>query len=204
MESTTINMTGRLQNKIAVVTGASSGIGRATCLAFAAEGALIVCGDIREEPRPQKNSAFNKADAAEDDETPTHEMITKAGGKAVYQKCDTGSAADIEALVARAVKEFGRLDIMFNNAGIAPESHKPLPIWEAEEETWDQTLNINTKGVMLGCKFAAKQMITQEPHAGGDRGWIVNTASICGLLGTPRTCKFPVNRSILSITPAKS
>ena len=74
---------------------------------------------------------------------------------------------------------------MVNNAGIAIEMDEPVPIWDVKEATWDKTLQINAKSVFHGCKYAAAQMIKQEPLQSGDRGWIVNTASIVGLVAAP-------------------
>jgi NAD(P)-dependent dehydrogenase (short-subunit alcohol dehydrogenase family) len=168
-------MPGRLESKVAIITGASSGIGRATSLTFAREGAAVVCGDLRETSRK------------ESDDEPTHQLIQKNGGKAIFFKCDVSKAQEVEALVQKAVQEYGRVDIMVNNAGIAVESKIAKPIWELDEETWDKTMTVNAKGVMLGCKYAAIQMMKQDPHPGGDRGWIINLASIMGLLASPNT-----------------
>lgn len=74
---------------------------------------------------------------------------------------------------------------MVNNAGIAIEASNPQPIWSYSEDSWDRTLAVNAKGVFLGCKYASAQMMKQEPHASGDRGWIINLASVLGLNGTP-------------------
>jgi len=167
-------MTGRLEGKIAIVTGSSSGIGRAIALAFAKEGASVVCSDIH--PDPRSSAPGERA-------IQTHEAITQSSGKSLFVKCDVRSASEIEILVNHAVKEFGRLDIMINNAGIAMGSKTSLGVWDFPEETWDAEMNINAKGVFLGCKYAAKQMISQEPGLNGDRGWIVNTASILALGG---------------------
>jgi len=174
-------MSGRLTGKIAVVTGASSGIGRAISLQFAKEGAAVICSDIRPDPR---------SPALGQDSTPTHEVITRSGGKALFVKCDVRNALDIESLVSSAVKEYGRLDIMINNAGVAMESSNPAAVWDVSEDTWDTVMGINAKGVFLGCKYAAKQMISQDPGPNGDRGWIVNTASILGLVGTAGTLSY--------------
>jgi len=168
-------MPGRLESKVAIITGASSGIGRATSLTFAREGAVIVCGDLRE------NSL------QESEVEPTHQLIQKSGGKAIFIKCDISKAHEVEALVQKAVQVYGKLDIMVNNAGIALESKIAKPIWELDEETWDITMAVNAKGVMLGCKYAAIQMMKQDPHPSGDRGWLINMASILGLLGSPNT-----------------
>src|SRR5262249_34130690 len=151
------------------------GIGRATSLTFAREGAAIVCGDLRETSRK------------ESEDEPTHQLIQKNGGKAIFVKCDTSKAQEVEALIQKAVQEYGKVDVMVNNAGIALESKIAKPIWELDEETWDTTMAVNAKGVMLGCKYAAIQMMKQDPHPGGDRGWIINLASIVGLVGSPKT-----------------
>jgi len=172
---------GRLDGKIAIVTGASSGIGRATALAFSNEGAAVVCSDIRPSPNPSTTG---------EDQTATHEVIAKAGGKSLFVQCDVTVASEVESLVQRTVQEFGRLDIMFNNAGIAFGAGTPLPVWDVDEKNWEGTMAVNAKGVFFGCKYAAKQMITQEPGKTGDRGWIVNTASILALGGSPGTLSY--------------
>jgi len=93
-------MPGRLQGKIAVVTGAASGIGRATALTFAREGATVVCSDIREESR-----------SANETDITTHEAIKKNGGNAIFVKCDMGESKDVEALIQKAVEAYGRVDM---------------------------------------------------------------------------------------------
>jgi NAD(P)-dependent dehydrogenase (short-subunit alcohol dehydrogenase family) len=130
-----------------------------------------VCSDLRPE-----SVSVRTGEA----QAPTHEAIATSGGIAIFVKCDVRSASEIETLVDRAVKEYGRLDIMVNNAGIGLPDAKP--VWEVEEAAWDLTQDINSKAVFLGCKYASKQMISQEPGPSGDRGWIVNLASIMGLV----------------------
>ncbi|KAI9696258.1 MAG: hypothetical protein M1836_005811 [Candelina mexicana] len=179
---------GRLQDRICIVTGASSGLGRAISLAFAREGARIVCADLGPTPR--------KDNAREASEKETHVLIEEMGtgeqggeeeggeGKrALFVQTDVSIAESVRRLVERAVEWGGRLDVMVNNAGIALEGSSPAPIWDFSEDVWDSTQKVNAKGVFLGCKYAARQMIAQEPREGGDRGWIVNTASILGLVG---------------------
>lgn len=168
-------MPNRLESKVAIITGASSGIGRATSLTFAREGALVVCSDLRETSRQESENE------------PTHQLIQKNGGKAIFVKCDVSKSQEVEALVQRTVQEYGRIDIMVNNAGIALETESPKPIWELDEEIWDTTMAVNAKGVALGCKYAAIQMMKQDPHPSGDRGWIINLSSILGLLGGAKT-----------------
>lgn len=116
---------------------------------------------------------------------PTHEEITSSGGTAIFHPCDVTSETEVASLVNKAVSEFGRLDIMINNAGIAPESQNPTPVWDAEPALWDRILAVNAKGVMMGCKYASRAMKDQGPGANGDRGWIVNTGSILSLGGLP-------------------
>jgi NAD(P)-dependent dehydrogenase (short-subunit alcohol dehydrogenase family) len=176
-------MPDRLTNKVAVITGSSSGIGRAIALAFASEGAHIVCSDIREDFRPEYRT--------DEHEGTTVHVAEKLGAKAIYQKCDTSSSADVESLIKKAVETFGRVDIMVNNAGVSVESseHGVRPVWDFEEEAYQKTLDINVKGVFLGTKYATKQMMDQEPHPSGDRGWVINMASIYGLGGGSGICK---------------
>lgn len=165
-------MPGRLEGQVAIVTGSSSGNGRAIAIAFAKEGATILCSDLR----PSALAAGYEKDL----DVPTHEAIRKAGGKAEYHQADASKAADVEALVAKAVALYGRLDVMVNNAGIFTELHSIL---EETEDQYDRTMNINAKGVWLGCKYAIGQMMKQTPRADGTRGRIVNIASIAGLVG---------------------
>lgn len=176
-------MPGRLANKIAIITGSSSGIGRATALAFASEGCTVLCSDLQE--------TFRTEHRTDTSELTTVAAIQALGGTALYQKCDTTIASDVEALVARAVKEFGRLDIMVNNAGISLEGQAgPKPVWEYDEAWLQRSLDVNVRGVFLGIKAASKQMLGQEPGASGDRGWIINLASVFGLNGGPGICEF--------------
>jgi NAD(P)-dependent dehydrogenase (short-subunit alcohol dehydrogenase family) len=165
-------MSRRLEGQIAIVTGSSSGNGRAIAVALAREGATILCSDLR----PTALAAGYEKDL----EVPTHEAIMRAGGKADYHPADASKAADVEALVARAVALYGRLDIMVNNAGVFAGVHTIL---DETEEQYDFTMNVNAKGVWLGCKYAIGQMMKQTPRADGTRGRIINIASIGGLVG---------------------
>lgn len=166
-------MPGRLQNKVAIVTGSASGIGRAIALLFAAEGASVIVTDLQE-------SSLLAAAEGTDGHLTTVQEIEKSGGRAVFVKANIAIASDVEALVDEAVTLFGRLDIMVNNAGTGEDRKK---IWEYREEQWDKILNINLKGVFLGTKYASRQMVGQKAGASGDQGWIVNIASIWGLAG---------------------
>ncbi|KAK3699713.1 hypothetical protein LTR37_016318 [Vermiconidia calcicola] len=173
-------MPGRLQDKVAIVTGASSGLGRAISLAYAAEGASVVCADLRETSRYESSS--------EEQSAATHEVITEEkAGKATFVKCDTTDPEQVEDLVKKAVEWGGRVDVMVNNAGIGPETANPAAIWDTTMENWEVTNKVNSTGVFLGCKYASKQMLNQEPHSSGDRGWIINTASILGLVAAPQS-----------------
>ncbi|KAJ4287735.1 hypothetical protein N0V90_012439 [Kalmusia sp. IMI 367209] len=166
-------MPGRLHNKVAIITGSASGIGRAIALTFASEGATVIVSDI------QETSRLAAAEGA-DGHLTTVQEIEKLGGRAIFVKTDISKAAEVEALIEEAVTLFGRLDIMVNNAGTGEDLKK---IWEYTEEQWDRIININLKGVFLGTKYASRQMVNQKESASGDKGWIVNIASIWGLAG---------------------
>lgn len=143
--------------KVAIVTGAGGGIGRASALAFAASGARVVVSDVSE--------AGGQA---------TVDMIAANGGEAVFQRCDVSKADEVKALVARAVSEFGRLDFGHNNAGI-----NSVMVDEWDEDAYDRSIAVNLKGVMLCIREQVPAML----QSGG--GAIVNTASINGLVGNP-------------------
>ncbi|HEX7182382.1 MAG TPA: glucose 1-dehydrogenase [Thermoanaerobaculia bacterium] len=167
----------RLENKVALITGAGSGIGRETALLFAREGARVVVVDV--------NDTAGEAVAAE---------LRSAGGQAVYVHADVSKAADAEGMVRAAEASFGRLDVLFNNAGI---SHaKDDDAVTTEEEVWDLTMNINLKGVFLGCKYG----IPALRRAGG--GSIINTASFVALLGaaTPQLAYTASKGGVLALT----
>lgn len=157
-------MKGLLDGKVAVVTGAGSGVGRAACLLFAEHGASVVAADI--------DGAAARA---------TAEQVTAAGGRAAAVDCDVAQAASVDGAVAAAVAQFGRLDVMYNNAGvtIVPPPGQPLKSFlDATDADFDRLNAINVKGVMNGCKAALRQF---EAQGGG--GVIVNTASVAGLIG---------------------
>lgn len=164
-------MAGKLQGKIAIVSGASSGNGRPIAVALAGEGATVVCSDLRREAREGGYEA--------DIDRPTDDAIRLAGGKAEFVEADASRYADMENLVGETAASFGRLDVMVNNAGTFTGLHT---IVDETEDEYDLTMAVNAKGVWLGCKFAIRQMLTQDP-IGGARGRIVNIASIGGLVG---------------------
>lgn len=155
-------MSKSLDGKIALVTGAASGIGRATALIMAREGAKLVIADMNEDGGQQ-----------------TVHMITESGGEAAFVKADVTQAAQVEALITQTVESYGRLDCAYNNAGISGmEGGGPrLTTAEYPEDRWHRVIAINLTGVWLCMKYEIGQMVSQ----GG--GAIVNTASIAGLVG---------------------
>jgi len=159
---------GRLQDKSIVITGAASGLGRAMALTFAAEGADVVVGDVRPDPREGGE--------------PTVDLIERAGGSGVFVEADASSWDDIDRLVTTAVERRGRLDVMVNNAIVAGRHSKGL--LETEPEDWDAIMDVGLRGVFLCCKRAVEQMLTQEP-VGDARGRIVTISSQHGMVGAP-------------------
>ena len=151
-----------------MVTGGSSGLGRAMSLAFAREGADVVIGDVREDPREGGR--------------PTVELIAEAGGSAVLLEADAGRWDAIDRLVQTAVDRRGRLDVMVPNAIVAgPHSRGLL---ETTEEDWDAIMHVGLRGVFLCCKRAVQQMLGQEPVAEA-RGRVINISSQHGMIGAP-------------------
>jgi len=148
----------RLKDKVALITGAASGIGRESALLFTQEGAKVVAVDLNDEA--------GEATVAE---------IRSAGQAAIYVHADVSKATDCEAMVAAAEREYGQLNVLFNNAGIMHGSDDNAMV--TDEDTWDLTMAINLKGVFLGCKYG----IPALQRAGG--GSIINTASFVALLG---------------------
>ena len=167
----------RLQDKVALITGAGSGIGRESALRFAAEGAKIVVVDVNSEGGNE-----------------TAEQVKSAGGQAVFVRADVSAAADAEAMIRTAEETFGKLDILFNNAGISHSDDDDAVT--TEEAVWDLTFAINVKGVFLGCKYG----IPALRRAGG--GSIINTASFVAILGaaTPQLAYTSSKGAVLSMS----
>jgi NAD(P)-dependent dehydrogenase (short-subunit alcohol dehydrogenase family) len=164
---------GRLDNKVAIVTGSGSGIGKATALLFAKEGAKVVVVDIRNDGEGEN----------------TVKEIQDAGGKAIFVKTDVSKAKDVENMVKAAVKEYGKLDILVNNAGIAPWGS----LTEYKEEDFDVIVDVNIKGVWLGMKYAIPEMI----KTGG--GSIVNISSIDSDAGHLGGCIYGATKSAVNL-----
>jgi NAD(P)-dependent dehydrogenase (short-subunit alcohol dehydrogenase family) len=167
----------RLKDKVALITGAGSGIGRESALLFAREGASVVVADVQDE-------AGRK----------TVEDIQGAGGRAHFVHADVSRAEEARAMVAEAEKAFLRLNVLFNNAGIFPASDGS--VLDTDEETWDLVMRVNLKGVFLGCKYAIPALL----RAGG--GSIINTASFVALMGaaTPQIAYTASKGGVLSMT----
>ncbi|MFC4508284.1 MULTISPECIES: SDR family NAD(P)-dependent oxidoreductase [Streptomyces] len=168
----------RLQGKVAVVTGSSSGIGRAIATRFAQEGAKIVVSDVRATPR---EGGFE-----EEASLATADLIVKRGGEAVFVPCDVSSHDEVRALAEAAVASYGRLDLWVNNAAIrrfGKVAH------EYSDDDLDQTLNVNVKGTYFGSVEAIKIFLSQ-----GDGGNLINIVSTSGLRGHPRQALYNTSK----------
>ena len=145
----------KFEHKVALVTGGSFGIGKATALAFAKNGAKVVLADWVEN-------------------TETMDLIKKEGAEAIFIKCDVSKTKDVKALIQKTIATYGRLDFAYNNAGIEGNS---APIHECSEENWDKTIGINLKGIWLCMKYEIPEMLKHG------KGVIVNCSSVAGLVG---------------------
>src|SRR5262249_46708919 len=151
-------MPGRVEGKVALITGGASGIGRATALTFAREGAQLIIADMNVDGGQQ-----------------TVHMITEQGGDAIFVRTDVSQAVEVQALISQAVATYGRLDCAYNNAGISGGGRARTA--DYPEERWHQVLAVNLTGVWLCMKYEIPQMLSQGSGA------IVNTASVAGLIG---------------------
>jgi NAD(P)-dependent dehydrogenase (short-subunit alcohol dehydrogenase family) len=158
-----------MEGKVALVTGSSSGIGRATALAFAREGAIVIV------------NADKNVQGGEE----TVDMIKKTGGQAIFIKADVSIVVQVNAMFNQVIESYGRLDFAFNNAG---GGHVHLSTLEHTDQDWDRTVNSNVKGMWLCMKHEIAQMLKQ----GG--GAIVNTSSLAGLGGIPQSLAYVVSK----------
>jgi NAD(P)-dependent dehydrogenase (short-subunit alcohol dehydrogenase family) len=165
---------GRLDGKVALITGAASGMGKVAAALFALEGARVVLADVGD-------------DAGE-------ATAREIGDGAVYVHADVSIAGDAERMVAASVELFGKLDVLYNNAGIFPADD--AGVTDTPEETWDRVMSINLKGVFLGCKYGIPAMLS----SGG--GSIINVASFVALMGaaTPQIAYTASKGGVLSMT----
>jgi NAD(P)-dependent dehydrogenase (short-subunit alcohol dehydrogenase family) len=148
----------RLADKVCVITGGGSGMGRVAASMFAAEGAKVVVAEF---------------DSAAGEETAR--LVAEAGGVATFVRADVSEEADAKAMIQAAVRAHGRVDVLYNNAGIMPAADHSVV--DTDVETWDKVMAVNVRGVFLGCKYAIPEMVAQ----GG--GSIINIASFVALLG---------------------
>ena len=167
----------RLQDKVTIITGAGGGMGRVAAQMFAAEGSRIVVAE------------FNEAACQE-----TVALVQAAGGEATYVKVDVSKEADAKAMVDHAVSTYGRLDCLYNNAGIMPEADHSVT--DTDVATWDAVMAVNVRGVFLGCKFAVPAMVA----SGG--GSIINIASFVAILGcsVPQDAYTASKGAVLALT----
>lgn len=166
----------RLENRTAIITGASSGIGRAVARRFAAEGARVVIADVTETP----------VEGGE----PTQRLIADEGGEAVFKATDVSQWEQVDAMVSETVSRFGRLDVLVNNAAI----YSSTPLTETSEEDWDRVMAVNLKGAFLCSKRAVQQMLTQD-IVNETRGRIVNVSSQHGVVCAPRDIAYGVSKA---------
>jgi glucose 1-dehydrogenase len=167
---------GLLQGRNAIVTGASSGIGRAIALRFAAEGGRLALADLREQPV--------------EGGTPTLELIREAGGEAFHLQTDVSRWADIDRLVSESVARHGRLDVMVNNAA----TYTGTSLIDTSEAQWAKVMGVNLDSLFFGCKRAVQQMLTQEPER-EVRGRIVNISSQHGMVASAGDAPYGVSKA---------
>jgi NAD(P)-dependent dehydrogenase (short-subunit alcohol dehydrogenase family) len=167
----------RLKDKVAIITGGGGGMGRVAAQTFAAEGAKVVVAE------------YGEAAGAE-----TVGLVRSAGGEATFVKVDVSLEAEAKGMVDHALETYGRLDCLYNNAGVMPEADHSVT--DTDVETWDAVMAVNVRGVFLGCKFAVPAMID------GGGGSIINIASFVALLGcsVPQDAYTASKGAVLSLT----
>jgi NAD(P)-dependent dehydrogenase (short-subunit alcohol dehydrogenase family) len=169
-------MSSLLSGKVAIVTGASSGIGRAIAVSFAAEGAEVVLADVVTEPLEGGES--------------TLELIRRSGGTATSERVDVGRWEDVDGLIGTAVQRHGRLDVMVNNAAV----FSGTPLLETSAAEWQRVMTVNLTGMFYGCKRAVEQMLTQEPR-NEVRGRLINLGSQQGIVTAPEDTPYGVSKA---------
>jgi NAD(P)-dependent dehydrogenase (short-subunit alcohol dehydrogenase family) len=167
----------RLQEKVSIITGAGGGMGRVAALRFAAEGSLVVVAD-------------NQKAAAEE----TVRLVKAAGGEATAVTVDISAEADAKAMIDRAMAAYGRVDVLYNNAGIMPEADHSVV--DTPVEAWDQVMAVNVRGVFLACKYAIPRMVERRS------GSIINVSSFVAILGcsVPQDAYTASKGAVLALT----
>jgi len=167
----------RLQDKVSIITGGGSGMGRTAALLFANEGAKVVVADYSEEGGAE-----------------TVRQVRAAGGEATFIRTDVSSEPDAKAMVDHAVATYGRLDTLYNNAGIMPEEDHS--VIDTPVDAWDRVMAVNVRGVFLGCKYAIPQMLEQGA------GSVINVASFVAILGcsVPQDAYTSSKGAVLALT----
>jgi NAD(P)-dependent dehydrogenase (short-subunit alcohol dehydrogenase family) len=167
----------RLQDKVTIITGAGGGMGRTAAHMFAAEGAKVVCVDVSEE----------MAESAAED-------VRKAGGQATSVAADVSQDGQAKRMVDHAIATYGRIDALYNNAGIMPAADHS--VIDTDVETWDKVMAVNVRGVYLGCKYAIPPMLEQGS------GSIINVASFVAILGcsVPQDAYTASKGAVLALT----
>ena len=163
--------------RCAIVTGSSSGIGRAVAQRLAADGFAVLLADVRRDPLT--------------DGSPTDELIRENGGVGEFVSIDVSRRADCDRIVALAVERHGALDVLVNNAALAGRHSKPL--LDTEDEDWDAMMAVNLRGPFMLCRAAVRQMLSQ-PLKGDARGRIINITSQHGMVGVPGHFAYAVGK----------